>query len=86
MGVGKRNNGRAFGGRGGSVIKMFKISNIRIEIGEEISAELIGKRFSVSPEDISDICIVKKSLDARKKNDIHYNLTVSFCLKNEKKY
>lgn len=65
---------------------MLKISNIRLEIGEELTKDLIAKKTPINKNEILSFKLVKKSVDARKKSDIHYNCAVAVKLKNEDKY
>ena len=65
---------------------MLKISNIRLEIDAELTKEIIAKNSRIKQEDILSFKLFKKSIDARKKNDIHYTCAVLAELKNEKKY
>lgn len=66
--------------------KMLKISNIRLEIGEELTKSVIAKNNHISENEIISFKLCKKSIDARKKNDIHYNCAVIAEIKNEKKF
>ena len=67
---------------------MLKISNIKIY--EDLSdSELIEKvinKYKIKKSDIMNWHIIKKSIDARKKDDIHYNYTIEFEVKNENLY
>ena len=63
---------------------MIRVSNIRIEPGEEITTELIAEKTSI--KDIESWHFYKKSIDARRKTDVHYLCTVDISAKNEKKY
>ncbi len=65
---------------------MIKISNIRIEVGEELCLSHIAKKINAEADSILSYKIIKKSVDARKKNDVHYVLTVCAEVANEKKY
>ncbi len=65
--------------------KMLKISNIRLEIGEELTKKVIVKNNHISENEIMSFELHKKSIDARKKNDIHYNCAVIAEVENEKK-
>lgn len=64
---------------------MIRISNIKypIESPEENIIEYIARKYKISG--ITDLKIVKKSIDARKKNDIHYVYTVDIAAPGEKK-
>lgn len=65
---------------------MLKVGNIRLEIDEELTKETISKKTHIKKENILDFKLYKKSIDARKKNDIHYKCAVLLELENEKKY
>ena len=62
---------------------MIRVSNIRIEPGEEITTELIAEKTGI--KDIESWHFYKKSIDARRKTDVHYLCTVDISAKNEKK-
>ena len=67
---------------------MLKISNIKIY--EELSdIELLDKvmnKYNIKKSDIINWHIIKKSIDARKKDDLHYTYTIELEVKNEKLY
>ncbi len=65
---------------------MLKISNIRVEIGNELTKETIVKNTPIKADEIVSFKIAKKSIDARKKNDIHYNYAVIADVINEKRF
>ena len=67
---------------------MVRISNIKIyeDIKDENLIDLVIKKFKIKREDIINWHIVKKSIDARKKDDIHYNYSINIELENEKNY
>ncbi len=65
---------------------MLKISNIKLEIGEELTKKTIAENSHIPESEIISFKLCKKSVDARKKNDIHYNCAVIAEIKNEKKY
>ncbi|KDR93839.1 hypothetical protein SAMN02745945_01033 [Peptoclostridium litorale DSM 5388] len=64
---------------------MIRISNIKMTVDDEM--ENIGRKISeklkIDEKDIEDISIVRESLDARKKNSIHFVYTVDAKIKNE---
>ena len=66
--------------------KMLKVNNLRFEISEKPEKALIAKKCAIPAEDIVDFTITKKSVDARKKKDIHYVYSFALALKNEKRY
>ncbi len=60
------------------------MSGVRASLSEtkEETCRKLSKKLHT---ELSDFSILKKSLDARKKKDIHYTLTVAFSAPNEKK-
>lgn len=58
---------------------MILIRSLRLEPGEEIAAlkEKAAKKLRCAPGDILNLKLIKRSLDARKKNDIHYICSVA---------
>lgn len=63
---------------------MYKLSNVRLEVGfdRELLCEVVAKKVRVNVSDISNIKLKKLSIDARKKDDIHYVATIVFeCTK-----
>ena len=58
---------------------MIRLRNLRLEIGEKESKlrRLAAKALKMAPEDISELKILKKSLDARKKQNVHWLYTVA---------
>ena len=67
---------------------MIRISNIKIrkDISKEELLDFIIEKNKISKNDILEWHISKKSIDARKKEDVHYIYSVDFKLKNEDKY
>ena len=65
---------------------MLKISNIRFEINEKIDRNSISKKCGISADDIIEFKKIKESVDARRKNDIHYSISLAVTLKNEEYY
>ena len=67
---------------------MIRISNIKIrkDISKEELLDFIIEKNKISKKDILEWHISKKSIDARKKEDVHYVYSVDFKLKNENKY
>lgn len=67
---------------------MLRINNIKIrkDISDEEIFELAIKEKYIEKSDIIEWHISKKSIDARKKNDIHYSYSIDLEVKNEKKY
>lgn len=64
-----------------------RINNINLSIDDNIDAlEMkICKKLKISKEDINNFTIIKKSIDARKKNDIKFNYCVDVICDKEKK-
>ena len=56
-----------------------KVPNLRLETGQSENAlpKKAARKLGIKPADIKSWRILKKSLDARKKNDIHYVYTVA---------
>ena len=67
---------------------MIRITNIKIyeDIEDKNLIDFVIKKYKIKKEDIINWYIVKKSIDARKKDDIHYNYSINIELKNEKNY
>ena len=67
---------------------MIRISNIKIrkDLSENELLEFVLNKYKISKDDILDWSISKKSIDARKKEDVHYVFSLDFKLKNENKY
>ena len=67
---------------------MLKITDIkaRINYSEEELKELAARKIGCGTAEIKRIILLKRALDARKKQDIHYILTVAAEVANEEKY
>ena len=67
---------------------MIRIDNIKlpVEYDETALRGAVCKALRISAKDISEITIFKRSLDARKKDDIHYTFSLLVNLKNEKSF
>ncbi|MGN0584948.1 MAG: NAD(P)/FAD-dependent oxidoreductase [Ruminococcus sp.] len=65
---------------------MIKISNYKIPLSKADAPlkELAAAKLKISVYDIIDVKYLKKSIDARKKNDILIVLTIAVTVKNEK--
>ena len=65
---------------------MQRINGIKLKIGESESSLIgkVAKQQRVKPENIKYFKIVKKSLDARDRNNIFYTYNVDFSLIEEK--
>lgn len=69
-------------------IIMIRINNIKIydDISEENLFNFILKKYRINSNDILSWNIAKKSVDARKKDDVHYSYSIDLKLKNENHY
>lgn len=67
---------------------MFRINNIKIRknLTNNELLEFILNKFHINKNDIITWHISKKSIDARKKDDVHYSYCIDLDLKNEHKY
>ena len=67
---------------------MLRIDSLKIysDLTEEEVISKAIKKYSISKEDIISINIIKKSIDARDKNNIHYNYSFNIEVKDDKKY
>lgn len=67
---------------------MLRIDNIKIfeDLNEQQLQEKISKKYKINPQDIISFTIVKKSIDARDKAQVHYNYAVNVEVKEEYKY
>ena len=63
--------------------KMIKLSNIKIPAAEGRGSlkKYAAKSLGVKPDDISELVILKESVDSRKKSDVHFVYTVAVTLK-----
>lgn len=67
---------------------MILVRSLRLDVEEDVSAltKKAAKKLKISPDEIKDIRLVKRSLDARRKSDIHYTCSVAVTVKgNEAK-
>ena len=64
---------------------MIRISNIKIyeDISDEEVFNLVLKKYKMLKENIKEWYISKKSIDARKKDDVHYSYSIDMDVKNE---
>ena len=67
---------------------MIRIRNLKIrkDLSEEEVMQIAIKKYKIHPGDILHWSISKKSIDARKKEDVHYVYSLDFALKDETKY
>ncbi len=64
-----------------------RINNINLGLNDELDVleKKICKKLNISKENINKINIIKKSIDARKKNDIKFNYSVDVFCEKEKR-
>ncbi len=69
-------------------ITMLQINEIKIrkDLSEAEVFEIALKKAHVKKEDVLEWYIAKKSIDARKKEDVHYTYSIAIDVKDEKKY
>ena len=67
---------------------MLRIDNIKIyeDLTEEQLFNKVIKKNKINPSDIKSINIVKKSIDARDKSNVHYNYAINVEVVDETKY
>jgi hypothetical protein len=67
---------------------MLRINNIKIisDLSNEDLIKYVCKKFKINTSDILSWNISKKSIDARKKDDVHYVFSIDINVKDEKKY
>ena len=67
---------------------MIRITNIKIyeDLDDNNLINVVAKKFTIHKQDILEWHIIKKSIDARKKDNVHYNYSIDLKLKNEDKY
>lgn len=67
---------------------MIRIDEIKIysDITEKQLFDKVCSKYKISKEDFVSGEIVKKSIDARDKSNVHYSYSVNIQVKNEKKY
>lgn len=56
---------------------MYRINGIKVPVTSQIDASLIAKKLKVSETSIKSFTVLKKAIDARKKNDVHYVYSVA---------
>ena len=66
---------------------MLRISELHLPLGagEKELVKQAAMRLKLKPQDIACIKLVKKSVDARKKSDVHFICTVDVALKKPEK-
>ena len=67
---------------------MIRISNIKIyeNIADTNIIDIVCQKYKINKSDVLEWSIFKKSIDARKKDNVHYNYSVNLSLRNESKY
>ncbi len=67
---------------------MIRIDNLKIrsDISEEEVISEALKKHRISPSELLDARIIKKSIDARDKKDVHYVYALDVSLKNENRF
>lgn len=67
---------------------MIRFENIKIydDLKEEQVIQKALKKANIASQDVLDTYIVKKSIDARDKANVHYNYALDILLKDETKY
>lgn len=67
---------------------MIRISNIKIcdDISDDSVLNIVIKKYKLLKADINEWHISKKSIDARKKDDVHYSYSIDINIKDEEKY
>lgn len=65
---------------------MIRIKNIKAPLTADLTAikQLAAAKINISAKEITELRLIKKAVDARRKNDIHYVCTIDCQLKNEK--
>ena len=65
---------------------MILVRNLRLDPGEELSLLPLraAKKLGVGAEDLLQTRLVRRSLDARKKDDIHYVCSLAVSLSEKK--
>ena len=66
---------------------MIEIKNLRLNVGEDTDRLTVkaAKMLRINPAQITEMRLVKRSLDARKKNDIHYVCAAAFSVSGDEK-
>ena len=67
---------------------MIRISNVKIyeNISDEEVFNLIIKKYKIVKEFVNEWHISKKSIDARRKDDVHFSYSIDIDVKNENKF
>ena len=67
---------------------MLRINNVKIydNFTNNQLLDFVCNKFKINKNDVIDFIISKKSIDARKKNDVHFNYCFNIKVKDENKY
>ena len=67
---------------------MIRISNIKIykNISDDEVFNLVIKKYKIVKDSVNKWYISKKSIDARKKDDVHFSYSIDIDIKNEEKF
>ena len=67
-------------------MKKYKISNLKLPLETDFNnlKPIVAKTLRISTEDIESVVLYRKSVDARKKEDIHFVVTLIAECKNDK--
>ena len=65
---------------------MIRVRNIKVPINDDDVKKYVVLKLRVNEDDISLLKINKKSIDARKKSDIHFVYEIDINVKNEKRF
>ncbi len=70
------------------VIPMIRLENIKIfeDLTEEEVINKALKKNKIDSNDVVETNIIKKSIDARDKRNVHYNYAIDVELKDENRY
>lgn len=65
---------------------MIRIKNIKAPLTADLTVikQLAAAKINISAKEITELRLIKKAVDARRKNDIHYVCTIDCQVKNEK--
>ena len=64
---------------------MIRVSNVKLNVNDSDIKKAVCKNIKISEKSVKELYIRRKSLDARKKDDIHYLYTVDIVADDEKK-
>lgn len=64
--------------------RLLRVDSWRLEVGESLESlrRRLLRDLELAPEDVQSYRLVRRSLDARKKSDIHYELSIEICLRD----